>query len=83
MGQRGEADAAQAALEQPPGERGRAERRLGKAPLVLREQLLLEEALVEARVVRNEQGVAREGEEALEDALRREARLAAPPREAR
>ena len=74
VGERGEADAAQPAFEQPPRERRGAERRLGKAPPVPREQLPLEEALVEARVVRDEQVVAGEGEEALEDAPRPEAR---------
>jgi hypothetical protein len=54
VSERGEADAAQAALEQPTGERGRAKRRLGQASPVHREQLPLEEALVEARVVRDE-----------------------------
>jgi hypothetical protein len=63
VGERGEADAAQATLEQAPGQRGRAERRLGQAPAVAEEQLPFEEALVEPGVVRDEQLVAGEGEE--------------------
>ena len=61
----GEADAAKPAFEQAPRERGRAERRLGKAPSV---QLLLEEALIEPGVVRHEQVVAGEAEKAPDDA---------------
>ncbi len=67
VGERGEADAAEPSLEQAPGERRRAERRLGQASTVSQEQLPLDEALVEAGVVRDEQVVACEAEEAPED----------------
>ena len=67
VSERGEAHSAHAALEQPARECGRAERRLGEAPAVQPQQLLLEEALVEARVVGDEQVVVREGEEAPEN----------------
>ena len=63
VGQRGEADAPHAALQQPARQRGRAERRLRQAPVVHQQQLPLQEALVEARVVRDEEVVAREREE--------------------
>ncbi len=75
FGERGEPDAASAALEQPTGERCRAERGLGQAPAVSEEQLPLEEALVESCVVRDEQVIAGEGEEAPEN--RRDGRCAA------
>ena len=65
VSERSQADAAEPALEQAARERGRAERRLGKAPTV---QLLLEEALIEPGVVRHEQVIAGEGEEAPDDA---------------
>ena len=71
VGQRGQPDPAQATFEQAPGERGRAERRLGQAPPVQDLQLPLQEALVEAGVVGDEQGIAREGEEAIDDARHR------------
>ena len=65
--QRGEANAANTALEQATGQRCGAERRFGQAASVDEEQLPLEEALVEARVVRDEQVVAGEVEEAAQD----------------
>ena len=65
VSERGEADAAKPAFEQAARERGGAERRLGEATAV---QLLLEEALIEPGVVRHEQVVAGEGEEAPDDA---------------
>ena len=68
VGERGEADAAHASLEQAPGERGGAERRLGKPPAVQPLQLPLQEPLVEAGVVGGERGVAGEGDEAFDDA---------------
>src|SRR5881397_2762373 len=67
VGERGEADAAETAFQQAPGERGRAERRLRQAPTVQQEQLPLEEALVEASVMRNQEGNAREAEKAPKD----------------
>ena len=63
--ERGQADAAEPALEQATRERSRAERRLGEAPAA---QLLLEEPLIEPGVVRHEQVVGGEGEEAPDDA---------------
>ena len=63
VGQRGEPDPPSAALEQAARQGGGAERRLRQASAVERDQVLLEEALVEARVVRDEQRVAGEGEE--------------------
>ena len=66
--ERGETDPAAAPLEQAAGERGRAERRLGQPPAVDAEQLPLQEALIEACVVRDEERVAREGEEAAKNA---------------
>ena len=71
MGERGEADAPQTSLEQAAGERSGAERRLRKAPSVSQDQLPLEEALVEAGVVGDQQLVARVGEEAAKDAADR------------
>ena len=68
VGQRGEADATEPSLEQPARERGRAERRLRQAPAVHPQQLLLEEALVEAGVVGDEERVAGEVEEAIDHA---------------
>src|SRR2546425_6570784 len=65
--ERGQADPAPASLEQPPRERRRAQRRLGEAPPVSQEELPLEEPLVEAGVVRDEEIVAREGEKAPKD----------------
>ena len=67
VGERGEADAAEPSLEQAPGERRGAERRLGQASSVSQKQLPLDEALVEPGVVRDEQVVAREAEEAPEN----------------
>src|SRR5215212_10934089 len=66
--ERGESDAAQAALEQPAGERGCAQRRLGQSSTVVKDQLPFEEALVEAGVVRDEERVACERQEAADDA---------------
>jgi hypothetical protein len=62
-----ESDAAQASGEEAAGERGRTERRLGQTPPVQEAELALEEALVEASVVRDEHVVSREGEEAFDD----------------
>jgi hypothetical protein len=67
MGERGEADAPHSALEEPTSECCCTERRLGQASTVLEQQLAFEEALVEARVVRNEELLACEGEEAPEN----------------
>ena len=65
--ERGEPDAADAALEQAAGERRGAERRLGQPVPVDEEQLSLEEALVEAGVVGDKQVVTRKVKEAAED----------------
>ena len=68
VGERGKADATQAALEQATGERRRAERRLGEASSLQPEQLPLEKALVEAGVLRDEEPVTGEAEEAAKNA---------------
>ena len=65
--ERGEADPPASPFEQPTRERRGAERGLGESPPVPHEELLLEEALVEAGVVRDEQVVTGEREEPLED----------------
>ena len=67
VGERGQAHPPQPPFQEPTGERGRAERRLGEAAPVQELQLPLEEALVKARVVRHEQVVACEGEKAAHD----------------
>ncbi len=64
--ERGEADPAQAPFEQSACECGGAERRLGQAPIVHERELPFEKALVEARVVRHEERIARERQEAAE-----------------
>ncbi len=66
VGERREADPAHAPLEQSASEGGGAERRLGQAPIVHERELPFEEALVEARVVRHEERIARERQEAAE-----------------
>jgi hypothetical protein len=64
VGERGKADPPQATLEQAASERGRTERGFREASTVQQDQLPLEEALVEASVVRNEELIARKVEEA-------------------
>ena len=83
LGERGEANAAQAPVEQAPRERGGAEWRLGQPPAVQPLQLPFQEALVEAGVMGHERSIAREDDEALDDARDGAARAAAPPRAAR
>src|SRR5215210_9542840 len=68
IGQRGQADSTDPALEQTSSERGRAQRRLGQPPSLDPEQLPFEEAVVETRVVCDEEVVARKCEEARHDA---------------
>src|SRR5215203_2794832 len=62
--ERREADPPQPPFEQPSCECRRAQRWLRQPPALANQQLTLEEALVEPRVVRNEQVLAGEGEEA-------------------
>ena len=78
--QRGEPHPPQPAFEQAARQGGRAERRLRQAPPVESDQVLLEEALVEASVVRDEQRLAGEGEELPHDGRgrRRGAQLLLP-----
>ena len=64
LGQRGEPDPPPAPFEQAAGERGGTERRLPQPTTVQAEQLPLEEALIEARVVGDEEIVAGKSQEA-------------------
>ena len=66
--ERRQADTPHPTLEQAACKGGRAERRLGQAASVPPEELLFEEAPVEAGVVRDEQLVAGECKEAAKDA---------------
>ena len=61
--QRAQAHALDAALEQPPGERDRVDDGSGQPPALQPRQLRVHEADVEAGVVRDQHGAAREREE--------------------
>jgi len=63
VGERGEADAPEATFEQATGKRSRTERRFGETAPVQREELPLEEALVEAGVVSDKERVGGKGQE--------------------
>jgi hypothetical protein len=62
--ERGKADAPEAAFEQATRKRGGTERRFREPATVEREELPLEEALVEAGVVSDEERVGGKGQEA-------------------
>ena len=80
VGERRETDPAQAPFEQAAGQGRRAQRRLCQPPPVQPGQLAFQKALVEPGVVRDQRGVAGEGEEASDHGrdVRRAAQLLLP-----